>query len=402
MSTPRAPLSPARAIGLVAGREIRTRLRTKAFLIANAVIVVLIVGGLVLAAALTGGPTEADKVGLVGDTRSLAAALSSTGEAAGTAIETRELADAEAARAAVSAGDLDVALLPGTDGAVTAVTKGGLDPQLGTALGSVVRQAAVDAALAQQGVDPALLARAGGAATLTEQTLDPPRTVDAQRLALAYVAVLLLYAQLLQSGIAVASGVVEEKTSRVVEVLLSTLRPVQLLAGKVLGIGAVGLVQLGVYGVAGIGAATATGLLTVTGAAVGVFLATLGWFILGYAFFAVAYAATGSMVSRQEEIGATTTPLTILVIAMFALAQAAVADPTGTVSSVVSWIPPFSAILMPLRIAAGVTGWVQVVLTVALMLAVTAALTVLAARIYARSVLRQGKRVSWRQALGRA
>lgn len=193
----------------------------------------------------------------------------------------------------------------------------------------------------------------------------------------------------------------EEKTSRVVELLLATMKPVHLLVGKVLGIGVVGLVQLTVYGVAGLGAALGTGLLAVTGTAVTVFISTLGWFVLGYAFFALLYAAAGSMVSRQEDIGSTTTPLTLLVIVMFVLAQVALSSPDGTLSNVMAWIPPFSAILMPLRIAAGVTGPVQVVGSVLLMVLVITALAQVSAKIYERSVLRAGLRVRWKQAIGR-
>ena len=105
---------------------------------------------------------------------------------------------------------------------------------------------------------------------------------------------------------------------------------------------------------------------------------------------------------RADDADPVAHPLTILVVAVFVVAQSTVRDPTGTVSSVMSWIPPFSAILMPLRIAAGVTGPVQVVGTVALMAAVTSALAVGASAIYRRSILRSGARVSWRQALGRA
>lgn len=111
--------------------------------------------------------------------------------------------------------------------------------------------------------------------------------------------------QILLFGMYVAMGVVEEKSSRVVELLLSTLRPLQLLWGKIIGIGAVGLLQLAAYGVVGVGAALATDTLTITGTALGVFASTLGWFVLGFAFFAVLYAAAGSMVSRQEDVNST-------------------------------------------------------------------------------------------------
>ena len=199
-----------------------------------------------------------------------------------------------------------------------------------------------------------------------------------------------------------ASGVVEEKTSRVVELLLSKIKPLHLLTGKIVGIGIVGLVTLTAYGAAGLAAGVGTGLITITGTAVAVLAGTLGWFVLGYAFFAALYAAAGSLVSRQEEVGSATAPLTLLVLAMFFLAQAAVQDPSGTLSTVASWIPPFSAILMPLRIAAGVTSPVQVIGTVWLMGVATSVLAVMAAKIYQRSVLHTGTKVTWKQALGRA
>jgi ABC-2 type transport system permease protein len=164
-----------------------------------------------------------------------------------------------------------------------------------------------------------------------------------------------------------------------------------------LGIGAIGLVQLAAYGVVGLGAGIGTGLVTVTGLAVGVFASVLVWFILGFAFFAVSYAAAGSLVSRQEDVNSAATPVTTVVMVGYILAQITLADPDGTVSSVMSWIPPFSAMLMPLRVAAGTTNPVQVVGSAALMVLVTAALAVVAARIYERSVLRIGRRVSWNE-----
>ena len=397
----RPPVSGARAVALIADREIRTRLRTKAFLLSNAVVLVVIVAAIIIASVVTGG-SSASKVGLVGGAGSLSAPVTAAAGALGTAVTVTEVADEQAAREAVSAGRLDVALLGRPDGGVTAITTDQVSTGLRTVLDTAVARQAQDAALTGAGVDPATIRAATARAVVTVDALNPKDPVDRQRLALAYVAVILLYVQLLANGLAVATGVVEEKTSRVVEVLLSTVKPLHLLAGKVLGIGAVGLVQLAAYGLVGIAAGLGSGLLTITGTAVLVFVSTLGWFVLGFAFFAVLYAAAGAMVSRQEEIGSTTTPLTIVVLAMFFLAQLTVQNPTSSLSAIMSWIPPFSAILMPLRIAAGVTGPVQVVGTVVLMLAVTSALAVGASAIYRRSILRSGTRVSWKQAFGRA
>jgi ABC-2 type transport system permease protein len=233
------------------------------------------------------------------------------------------------------------------------------------------------------------------------EAIDPPDPEQGQRIILATVSVLLLYLQILLFGTYVAMGVVEEKSSRVVELLLSTLRPLQLLWGKILGIGAVGLLQLTAYGVVGVGASVATGTLTITGTAIGVLAGTLGWFILGFAFFAVLYAAAGSMVSRQEDVNSTSGPLMIVIIAMFFAAFSSIDDPEASWSTTLSWIPPFSAILMPLRIAAGVATPVQIVCTVLLMVAATALLSLVAAKIYQRSILRIGRTVTWKEALGR-
>lgn len=263
-----------------------------------------------------------------------------------------------------------------------------------------MRQQAVDSELTAQGGDPSKLTAAAERATVVVEARDPPDRDSDERTTLAYIAMLLIFAQILTFGIYVAMGVVEEKSSRVVEVLLATIKPLHLLCGKVLGIGIVGLVQLAAYSAVGLGAGLGTGLITVTGAAFGVLAAVLGWFILGFAFFAMLYAAGGSLVSRQEDVNSVTTPITMLILVSYFLAQVTLQDPGGTVASVMSWIRPFSAMLMPLRIAAGTADTVAIVGAALLMLLTTGALATAAARIYERSVLHTGKRVSWREAVG--
>ncbi|MHA4851583.1 ABC transporter permease [Rhodococcus sp. MSC1_016] len=395
-----APLSPVRAIGLVARREFLTQVGKKSFLISNVIILLAIIGGIVAYSLFSGGGDDRAKIGVVGD-QALAPVLVATGDAVATPVEVTAIDSEQAGRERVENGDLDVVLIPGADGSATAVTESEIGSGLRAVIDGAVLQRAQAEALTAQGVDPAQLAEEAGKAVVTVDALDPPDPEKGQRVALSVAVVVLLYMQIMMFGMYVAMGVVEEKSSRVVELLLSTLRPLQLLWGKVIGIGAVGLLQLAAYGVAGVGAGLATGTLTVTGTALGVLVGTLGWFVLGFAFFAVLYAAAGSMVSRQEDVNATASPLMVLIVIMFFSAFSSVSDPDGTVSNVLSWIPPFSAILMPLRIAAGVASPTQVVATVALMLAVTAALSVLAAKIYQRSILRIGKVVSWKEALGR-
>ncbi|NIL76695.1 ABC transporter permease [Rhodococcus sp. B10] len=394
-------MSSSRAIGLIAKREFTVQVMKKSFVISNVIILAVIIGGIIAYSIFSGGDDEErDVVGVVGDS-SIASILEQTGTAVGSPVEVREISDADTARADVESGDVAVALVPGSAGAYTAITDSELEGTLRAVVEGSVQTQATDTALAEQGVDQNALAAAVSQATVTVEAIDPPDPEAGQRVALSLAAVFVLYAQIIGFGMYVAMGVVEEKSSRVVELLLSTVRPLQLLWGKIIGIGAVGILQLALYGAAGVGAGLATGTLTVTGTAITVFASTLGWFVLGFAFFAVLYAAGGSMVSRQEDVNSTTMPLLLLIMAMFFSAFYSVGDPESTLSNVLSWIPPFSAVMMPLRIAAGVAPVYQVVGTVLIMAATTAALAVVAAKIYQRSILRIGKTVTWKEAFAR-
>jgi ABC-2 type transport system permease protein len=393
------PTSPARIIGLVAKREITTRARTKSFLISNAIVLVVILGGIIGVSVFSGRADSGPKVGLVGSAASMSGALSATAKAGNLPVDVSTVADEATARAKVASGDLDVALVPrGTD-SYTAIVEAKVAPELRSVIDSVVRQQAINAALTARAVPPATMEQAAARATVTVDAFKPPDPDNDQRKTLAFVAITLMFLQIFSFGLQVAMGVVEEKSSRVVEVLLATIKPLHLLSGKVLGIGALGLAQLAAYGVVGLGAGMATGLLTVTGVALGVFASVLCWFVLGFAFYAMAYAAAGSMVSRQEDINSVATPFSMLIMSSFYLAMYLMSDKAEALGAVMSWIPPFSAMLMPLRIAAGTTNPVQIVGSAVLMVLATAALAVVAARVYERSVLRTGQRVSWSEAL---
>jgi ABC-2 type transport system permease protein len=390
----RPPLTTGRTVALVAQREFTTRVRTKAFLWSNAIVLTLIAVAIVVVSVLSGGPSGPSTVGFVGDAQRLDDAVIATASTLDVDVETQVIADEQVARDQVSEGELDVAVLASGPTSYVAVTDSALDAELQSVLGASVEQAALDAALEAQDVDRAALDQAVAEAGLQVEAIDPPDPERTERGIIAYLAVVLLFFQIFVFGLYVATGVVEEKTSRIVELLLSTIRPMHLLAGKVLGIGAVGLAQLTAYGVVGVVAGLATGLVTVTGTVVAVFLTTLAWFVLGFVFFGVLYAAAGSLVSRQEDVNSTTTPINVLAFAVFFSAQYALSDPDGTLATVLSWVPPFSAALMPLRVATGDAGLAQVVGSAAIMLVATGFLVIIGARIYERSVLRSGTTVN--------
>lgn len=384
-------------IGHVARREYLARVGTKAFLLATLITLVVIVGGLVLYSATSDDTTERDAVGVVGSAQ-LATALTDAGTALDRPLDVRELGDEQEARSQVTDGTLSAALVPG----VIVLTESDLDPGLAAAVNAAVSQGALDRALSERGVDAAGVASDLSAATVTVEAIDPPDPAEGQRTALAFASIFLLFFTVFTYGLYVATGVVEEKASRVVELLLSTITPLQLLAGKVIGIGGVGLTQVVVIGGAGLAAGTATGVITIGTTAIGLFATVLVFYVLGFAFFALLYAAAGSLVSRQEDINSVATPLNLLAFGGYLVAQFALTDPSGTAARVLAVVPPFSAYLIPLRVAQNQGGVLEVGLAVALLLVACVVAALVAARIYQRSVLHTGSKQSWRTALRRA
>jgi ABC-2 type transport system permease protein len=199
----------------------------------------------------------------------------------------------------------------------------------------------------------------------------------------------------------VAQGVVEEKTSRVVELLLSTIRSWQLMAGKVLGIGLVGLAQLATLLVAGAVVGLATGVLSLPGSvAVGIVLWSIAWYLLGFFLYALLFAAAGALVSRQEDVGAVSMPLMMLIIVPYVVGISTLpANPDSPLVGWLSVIPLFSPTLMPMRLAMGVAPAWEAILAVVLTAALIAALVGLTGRVYRNAVMRVGARVRLRDAL---
>jgi ABC-2 type transport system permease protein len=386
--------TPRGMVALVAHREITTRVRERSFIISTIVTLLIIVAIIVLPALFDRGDDEVT-IGLVGDSRTVEPALRQAAAAQDVTVTVQRYADEPAARAAVTAGDADAVFL-GTD---RVLVDEDLDGDAEQVVQTAYQQAAATERLNAAGIDPAAAARALAVPPLAVTSLDPPDPEADARRGAAYFGVLLLYFQLFGYGVWVALGVVEEKSSRVVELLLATLRPWQLLAGKVIGIGLLGLGQLVLTGVVGITAALATGVVDVPSGIVGVAGQVLVWFLLGFAFYACLFAALASLVSRQEEVQNVTTPLSVLLIGSFFMAIAALGSPDSTLVRVGSIVPPFSTMVMPIRWAAGEAPLWELGLAIALMLVVVVALVRFAGWVYAGAVLRSGPRVKLSEAL---
>lgn len=239
MSAPSTTLPARRAVALVARREFRVQVHKRSFWVSNAIMLLLIAGSMI-AFSLFGTGDDRPSVGVAGDP-ALAAAVTSAAERLGSPVDVREIASTGDGRAAVAAGDLDVALLgDGTGPDATAVVDSELDPATRAVLDAALADRATGVGLAVVGVTPSQLAAATPPAGLTVDALDPTDPEAGQRSALSFAVLIVMFMQIVGFGLAVAMGVVEEKSSRVVELLLSTIRPLDLLWGKVAGIGAVG------------------------------------------------------------------------------------------------------------------------------------------------------------------
>jgi ABC-2 type transport system permease protein len=373
-------MSGRRAIVLVAARELRERLRSRAFLVGTLVLLLLVGGSTALSGALSNERTY--KVAVVGPPPAgLAAALERAAEPLDASVRLRELRSPDAARAELRDEDVDAVLALGAD---RLVFRADVDTELAAIADNAVRSV-------RRHLPPA--------PELTTATIEPPESAitDAEVL-VAAVGALLLLMSLTVYGQWVVSGVVEEKNSRVVEVLLSTLQPRHLLAGKVIGIGLLGFGQLVL--VAGLAAALLiAGAFDAPAALGGSIALVIPWFALGFALYAVAYATAGALASRQQNADTAAQPVTYtLLVAYWASYVVVSADADSLASHALTLFPLTAPLVLPARSAlVGVPLWEHAV-AVVLALACIYALVRLAGRVYARGLLHAGPRLSARAA----
>jgi ABC-2 type transport system permease protein len=379
---------------LVAARDFSVRLRDKGFLISTAITLTVVSVFIVISALGDDGP-EVHRLGLVGgEATRLRQPLEQAAANRGIELEVSVFDDQPAAEAALTREDVE-AVLEG-DRSIAGLTR------VPDALTQIVQEAVVRERL-REGMEAA-----GASAAEVDALLDQPaidvRTIEPQdpnrdeNAGIAFIAVLLAYGQLFGYGVWVATGVIEEKASRVVEILLSTIRPRQLLAGKIAGIGLLGMVQLAFIAAFAIGLALAVGTLRLPGTAIGVAAVVLAWFVMGFAFYAGLFAVSGSLVSRTEELQNAMVPINLIIFVSFFISIGALESPDSTLSVAASILPFSSALAMPVRIAMGSATAPQIVASIVLLAAGTAALVPLSARLYAGAVLKTGGRVKLRDA----
>lgn len=225
--------------------------------------------------------------------------------------------------------------------------------------------------------------------------------------AVGYILMFILYIAILLYGVAVMRSVVQEKTSRVIELMVAAAKPRDLMAGKILGVGAVGLLQLGTWLLMALLALTyretILGWFGVTGGpdlpalTLDQIAVAIAYFLGGYFFYASLYAAVGAMVSSDQEAQQAQAPVMMLVIIPMVCMQLVANDPRGGVAQAMTMIPFSSAILMPMRYVLGGATGAEVVISLAILTVSTYLVIRAAAKIYRVGILLYGKRPSLRE-----
>jgi ABC-2 type transport system permease protein len=387
-----------RNVFLVARREILMRLRSRVFTVITIVMVVLVAGSVLVAAYLQAGTPsqpEAVHVGFSGGSQALEPSFNSVAVALGQTVTVTNVADPATGRSQVQAGTLDMAV-SGSATAPTAVVSESLPAMVEIALDA----AAEDARMATDGLTPAAITSITAGVPF-EPVQPTGSSSPLNQGAFVGIAVgLILFVALGSAGSQVAQGVVEEKATRIMEILLATVRPSELLAGKVLGIGLVALLQLAIEATAALITVELTKGVSIPALGIGYVVAYLAWFVLGFLMYAMALAAVAALVSRPEEVPYATAPANLLLLGSFVCSlNVFLRIPTSPLSTVLSVLPPLAPTLMPMRIAEGIAEPWEVGLAMALTVATIAGEVWLAGRIYANSAMRTGTRGRFLDAL---
>ncbi|GGL81136.1 ABC transporter permease [Microlunatus endophyticus] len=354
-------LSFGQAVRLIAEREILTRLRSRAFQVSTGIMLLAALAG-VIAAGTLGGRTSTTSVAVVGD-------VAAVQQASGLAV--RHVGSVAEATALVRAGTVDAAVVA--------------DRSSPAGIRIIADESSPDALVAALSVKPQV--------TL----LDPPTIPPGLRYAAAFGFALIFLMSSATFGGTIAQSVVEEKQTRIVEILISAISTRTLLTGKILGNSLLAFAQVvvtGAFAVIGLSVTGESATLSLLGAPIAWFVI---FFVIGFVLLASMFAAAASLVSRQEDIQATVTPVTMLVMIPYFLVI--FFHDNSLVLTIMSYVPFSAAVGMPLRIFLSEAAWWEPLLSLLILLAGTVGVIVAAAKIYGNALLRTGAKISVREAL---
>jgi ABC-2 type transport system permease protein len=381
-------------VGLVAGREIRERVRSRIFRVGTVIIVLGVAAAIVIPAIHKSGSSP-QRVGVVGAASpELDKVVASVEKLNGTTARIVAVASVPAAEAGLRSGSLDLVIVDGdhilVDDASTTTD---------TTVQTLAQELGVLQAYRHVGLSDTQIAQVARPAPVPVRSLQagsarPKGAVKGT----SVIGIVLLFFMLTQYNTWILIGVMQEKASRVVEVLLATVRPIQLLGGKVLGIGLVAMGQAALLLAVALVLGSAVGSDVLRGTGTLVLVSLLVWLVLGYAFYCWVYAGVGSMAERQDQVQTLALPLSLPILLGYILAITAASS--GQVSAffrVLAYLPPTAPFAMPVLVGLHQVAWWQFMLSVLISLAGTALMARLAAEVYRRAVLQSGRRVSLRE-----
>lgn len=388
---------------LVTKRELRERGRSRGFILSSVLSVVILLGIILIPQAL-GGEADTFEIGAVGEgngplveaARQFEAGLAVEEETDPDVFEVTEFATRQEGEDALRNGDIEVLLVDATSAVIAQQGFGGneLVERLQRAAGA----SRLQALMAQNEEVASEVVEVLSNDSLEVISLSGPGSDNAESSVIAYAGLVLLYIAILMYGNTVLTGVTEEKNNRVVEVLLATLKPWQMLGGKVLGIGILGFVQFALTMAAAFAAIRITGAVSLPAFDVETVGVLVLWFLLGFAVYAALYAAAGSLTSRTEDAQSAALPMSLLAVVGFFVSFSVLDDPSSLVARITSFIPFTAAFVVPIRNSLGAISWAEHALAVVVAIGAIVALVLLAARIYAGGLLRFGGRVKLKEA----
>ncbi len=391
----------ASGVALIARREFVERGRSRVFIGVLVGSIVLILVGM-FAVSLLGRPVPSSSVtlagtsppGLPGEVERIAASL-------GVDVVVLDSDSVAEARAAVVSGSVDAALIDGDTIVAVGSPPASLDAVLrGAATASARLQVASRLGLSEEALDSVIRP----VVILTEDlgSTAPVDELAAARGAAAFFSVVILFILVMAFGQFVGSAVVEEKQTRVAELVLAKVSTASMLVGKVLGVGGLGLVQLILLGLTYM-----FGLWAFGDGSAGLDLFRLGvsalvwmalWFVIGYAMYSFVFATMGATVSRLEDLQSLTYVPSVLLLPAYAIAAASLAGAPSPLLAPMSMIPIWSPLLMPFRIVTGDALWWEVAVALIGSVAFVALLVWFGSRVYRGAALRTGGRVGLREA----
>ncbi|MFF2372261.1 ABC transporter permease [Agromyces sp. NPDC058110] len=350
------------SVGLVAGREISSRMRSKSFLISTGILMLAVLASVVLGSVF-GGQTDVPKVAVIGS--------ASSAVEGNAALEPVGVTDQAEGEQLLRDGEVEAIVAPAASDPLGIVVIG-----LDQAPNDVVQAMAVYPSV---------------------ELLEPAAVDPGLAYLVAFGFGIVFFMSALTFGSTIASSVVEEKQTRVVEILLSTVSARALLTGKVVGNSVLAFGQILAIAVLALLGLMLTGQRVLLGGLGSSVVWFVVFFAIGFVMLAALFAAAAALVSRVEDVGTVTMPVMMLVMIPYFLVIFFNDNPT--VLAIMSYVPFSAPVGMPMRVFLGTAEWWEPILSLVILIATTALAVLLGERIYRNSLLKTGARVKLGEAL---